>query len=128
MGYKRILIVEDDMPRQSTLKTAAERLDVLADIYVTDNLEDAKSYISGHSDVELVIMGWDFPTSIANMMIKEENGEKLLRFVKNCGIKAVVCSNRAEQLKKDPELSGTPVILPIPLGAIEERLKERLKY
>ncbi|MBQ6354887.1 response regulator [Candidatus Saccharibacteria bacterium] len=121
MGYKRILIVEDDMPRQLTLKSAAEKLDVLADIYVTDNLDEAKSYISGHSDTELVIMGWDFPASISSMIV-EENGEELLRFVKNCGIKAVVCSNRAEQLRDDPELSGTPLILPIPLGTVEERL------
>lgn len=125
MGWKRILIVEDDMPRQLTLKTAAERLDVLADIYTTDNLADAKDYIERHDDTELVLMGWDFPKSISETIV-EENGEELLRFAKERNIKTVVCSNRAKQLKDDPELAGTPLILPIPLGAVGERLKECL--
>ncbi|MBQ3305849.1 response regulator [Candidatus Saccharibacteria bacterium] len=124
-GYKRILVVEDDTTRQIVLKDIAQKIDVLGDCYLTDNLDDAKAYIVDHDDVDLVIMGWEFPTSIANRVV-EKNGEELLRFVKNCQIKAVVCSMCATELAHDPDLSGTPLVMPVPFDSLEERIKQYL--
>ena len=121
----RILIVEDDAPRRTSLEKAAENLWFVSlekkSLISVDNLHDATAEINGYHPFDLVIMGWDFPTSRKDCEIKE-NGGKLLELVRERGLQAIVCTNRADQLTKD-ELCGTSVISPVPFGSIEDRLR-----
>lgn len=120
MGYKGVLIVEDDRLRRHALEDAVRALKLTSTgLISTDNLSEAIAIIKNNR-IECVIMGWDFPSGPQNFKI-EENGGELLQVVKKMGLKAVICTNRAGQLT-DEELLGTPVIPPIPIGNLDERL------
>ena len=126
MGYRKILVVEDDMTRRIVLEEIVKRIEILGNHYITDNVDDAKSYIDLNDDVDLVIMGWELPASIAYPIADAENGRELLRFVKSRNIKSIICSTRATELSKDTEFATTPTILPNPFDSLESRIKDYL--
>ena len=126
MGYRKILVVEDDMTRRIVLEEIVKRIEILGNHYITDNVSDAKSYIDLNDDVDLVIMGWELPASIADPIADAENGRELLRFVKSHNIKSIICSTRATELSKDTEFATTPIILPNPFDSLEGRIKDYL--
>lgn len=125
MGYKRILAVADDLVCRTFLEGDISQIDTLADKYITDNLDDAKAYITNNEDVELVILPWAFSTSLTDHST-EGNGEILLKFAKNCGIKTVVYMDPEDRAMIDSsKLSEAIVVDADPFDSLVKRI---LKY
>lgn len=122
MAYRKILLVEDEPTRKIVLEDAVKQIDPIADRYIVDNLEEAKDYLSGNR-VDLVILGWDFPTSKQDRIV-EQNGPKLLDYIEKQqrGIKTIVCSSCATELLRG-ERTGVPMVMPTPFDGLADRLR-----